>query len=257
MASHNDEVRRQFALQATTFGNHGFATRGLDWIVDTIDPQGHELVLDVACGAAHLARALAPRVTNVCGVDLTAEMLQQADLLARQANQRNITLQLGDAAALPWIDRQFDLAVCRLTLHQVADPAAVVREMVRVTRPGGRIVVADMIVDDDDRVNAAEANRLERLRDPSHGTTLTAAEISRLISDAGAHPVQSDLQDQPLDLEDWMQRAQTPEQDRRHIRQRLQSELDGGDPSGLHPQRDNGRLTIRHRWLIVVADVPA
>jgi SAM-dependent methyltransferase len=44
-------------------------------------------------------------------------------------------------------DAQFDLVVCRLTLHQVGDPAAVVREMVRVTKDGGRIAVIDMIAD--------------------------------------------------------------------------------------------------------------
>ena len=62
--------------------------------------------------------------------------------------------------------------MCRLTLHQVADPAGVVNEMVRVTRAGGTIAVIDMIVDDGPDT-AAESNRLERLRDPSHNRTLT------------------------------------------------------------------------------------
>jgi ubiquinone/menaquinone biosynthesis C-methylase UbiE len=94
---------------------------------------------------------------------------------------------------------QFDLVVCRLTLHQVGDPAAVVREMVRVTNDGGRIAVIDMIADPTPRI-AEETNRLERLRDPSNGRTLTAAEITHLIEDAGAVIEGESVQDQPLDL---------------------------------------------------------
>jgi ubiquinone/menaquinone biosynthesis C-methylase UbiE len=66
--------------------------------------------------------------------------------------------------------------VCRLALHQVADPATVVRETVRVTRRGGRIGLVDMVAEVD-RASAEEADRLERLRDPSHDRTLPLAEV--------------------------------------------------------------------------------
>jgi hypothetical protein len=57
--------------------------------------------------------------------------------------------------------------------------------MVRVTRPDGRTGIIDITADDDPAV-AAEANRLERLRDPSHGRTLTVGEIRALLAEAGA-----------------------------------------------------------------------
>jgi ubiquinone/menaquinone biosynthesis C-methylase UbiE len=111
-------------------------------------------------------------------------MLRQAKLPAEADQLHNLSLLQGDATDLSWIDAQFDLVVCRLTLHQVGDPAAVVREMVRVTKDDGRIAVIDMIADPTPKI-AEETNRLERLRDPSHGRTLTAAEITHLIEDAG------------------------------------------------------------------------
>jgi ubiquinone/menaquinone biosynthesis C-methylase UbiE len=74
-------------------------------------------------------------------------MLQQAKRLADANHLHNLAPVQGNATDLPWIDAQFDLVVCRLTLHQVGDPAAVVREMVRVTKDGGRIAVIDMIAD--------------------------------------------------------------------------------------------------------------
>src|SRR5215469_13560227 len=181
--SHNDAVREQFRIQAQTFDDQGFATANLDWIVAQLAPGAAEQVLDVAAGAAHIGRALAPHVRHVSALDLTPEMLAQGQELAAGAGLRNITFQLGDAAAMPWLDGQFDLVACRFTVHQVADPAAVVREMVRVSRD--RIAIIDMIVSANPAV-AAEANRLERLRDPSHGRTHALGEIRNLLEQAGA-----------------------------------------------------------------------
>jgi ubiquinone/menaquinone biosynthesis C-methylase UbiE len=167
-------------------------------------------------------------------LDLVPEILQQAKRLAAAHHLHNLSLLQGDATDLPWIDAQFDLVVCRLTLNQVGDPAAVVRENVRVTKDGGRIAVIDMIADPTPRI-AEETNRLLRLRDPSHGRTLTAAEITHLIEDAGAVIESDSVQDQPLDLEDWMARTETPAATRDEIRQRLDEEMQGGSPDGIAP----------------------
>ena len=253
--SHDDRVRAQFRRQAATFTETGFAARGLTWIVETIAPNGTEVVLDVACGAAHLGRALASRVSYVHGLDLVPEMLQQAKRLADANHLHDLALLQGNATDLPWIDAQFDLVVCRLTLHQVGDPGAVVREMVRVTKDGGRIAVIDMIADPTPRI-AEETNRLERLRDPSHGRTLTAAEITHLIEDAGAVIEGESVQDQALDLEDWMARTETPAANCDEIRQRLDGEMQGGFPTGLRPARDaDGQVTFVHPWIAAVARV--
>lgn len=244
---HNDAVRAQFRLQAPTFTDSGFAAAGLDWIVAELAPSAGDLVLDVAAGAAHVGRALAPHVTQVSAIDLTPEMLDQGRRLADDAGLRNITFLRGDAAALPWRDRRFDLAVCRLTLHQVADPAAVVREMVRVSR--GRVAVIDITAPDDPGT-ADETNRIERLRDPSHGTTLTIDEIHRLLTDAGAQVVATSRHDQPVDIEDWMHRTATPEPVRAAIRTRFAEELGGGPATGLRPSTDG---TLTHEWTMTIA----
>jgi ubiquinone/menaquinone biosynthesis C-methylase UbiE len=253
MERHNDAVREQFRLQAATFTDTGFAARGLDWIVDEIAPSPSDQVLDVAAGAGHLGRALAPLVAHVSALDLTPEMLDQGHQLAMAAGLRNIVFLRGDAMSLPWIDRQFDLVACRLTLHQVADPRAVIREMVRVTRSTGRLAIIDMVAMDDPGV-AAETNRLERLRDPSHGRTLTTAEIHQLLTEAGARVVHSMTREQPIDVEDWMERTATPSSARVEIRQRFESELAGRDPTGLRPFRDaKGVLMLTHVWAMTVA----
>jgi SAM-dependent methyltransferase len=252
-SSHDDAVREQFRHQAATFTDQGFAARGLDWIVARLAPAGDEQVLDVAAGAGHLGRALARHVAHVSALDLTPEMLAQGQRLASTDGLRNIDFLIGDATALPWIDRQFDLVVCRIALHQVADPATVVTEMVRVTRDSGRIGITDMIADDDPVV-AAETNRLERLRDPSHGRTLTEAEIGGLLAAAGAVVTGVARMDNPLDFEDWMDRTQTPADARAALRDRIGRELDGGEPTGLRPYRDpDGAIGINHVWATITA----
>jgi SAM-dependent methyltransferase len=247
-------VREQFRLQAATFAEQGFATRNLDWIVGQLAPAAGEQVLDVAAGAGHLGRALAPYVAHVSALDLTPEMLEQGQRLADAEGLRNVVFLLGNATALPWIDRQFDLVACRIALHQVADPAAVVREMARVTRRDGRIGVIDMIAADDPEL-AAETNRLERLRDPSHGRTLTVAEIGGLLADAGAVVATTECLDNSLELEDWMERSQTPAEVRAQIRERIGRELDGGEPTGLRPQREpDGSIIFTHTWATITAN---
>jgi ubiquinone/menaquinone biosynthesis C-methylase UbiE len=251
--SHDDAVREQFRIQAETFDDRGFAVANLDWAVARLAPSAGEQALDVAAGAAHLGRALAPHVAHVSALDLTPEMLEQGQRLAAQGGIRNVTFLLGNAASLPWLDGQFDLVACRLTLHQVADPAAVVREMVRVTRPDGRIGIIDITADDDPAL-AAEANRLERLRDPSHGRTLTAGEIRALLAGSGAAVTGTACRDNPLDLEDWMSRTRTPPGTRDVIRERIARELAGGEPTGLRPYQDpRGAIGIRHVWAAVTA----
>ena len=271
---HNARVREQFRLQASTFTDTGFAANNLDWILAELAPQPGEQALDVACGAGHLGRALAGHLAHVEALDLTPEMLAQGDRLAREAGLSNISFSLGEATALPWLDAQFDLVVCRITLHQVADPAAVVREMVRVTRPGGRIGITDIVLDhpgntpDNDahvgdgfgsEVDAAvvERNtRLERLRDPSHGRTLLTREIQQMLVDAGAGGVSTNARGVVLDLEDWMTRSQTPEQDRTVIRGALDEELAGGPLTGLRPGQEGDTRTLTHLWATILARRP-
>jgi len=243
----------QFRAQAVTFTDEGFAARGLEWIVAQLAPASGDLVLDVAAGAAHLGRALARHVAHVCALDLTPEMLAQGQRLAAAQGLTNVAFLAGDAAALPWAARQFDLVVCRLALHQVADPPAVVAEMLRVTRPAGRIGITDMIADDDPVV-AAEANRLERLRDPSHNRTLTLTEIGGLVTGHGASITATAQRDHPLGLEDWMSRTATPLPARSAIRERLDQELTGGQATGLRPCRmPGGTISLTHQWATVTA----
>lgn len=98
-------------------------------------------VLDVGCGIgedlAEMSR-LMPDDAEVSGLDASGEMIAEARRHTTSLGTR-VSLQVGDAANLPYPDKMFDACRTATVLQHVRDPARVVREMARVTRPGGRI----------------------------------------------------------------------------------------------------------------------
>jgi ubiquinone/menaquinone biosynthesis C-methylase UbiE len=141
----------------------------------TLGPQMR--VLDVACGPGIVACALAPHAGHVTGIDLTPAMIEQARRRQQALGLDNITWQVGQAAALPFADASFDRVVTRYSLHHMTDPLAVVAEMRRVCRPGGRIIVIDATPAPECQ---SAYDRMERLRDPSHTSALTLEQLRGL-----------------------------------------------------------------------------
>ena len=97
-------------------------------------------VLDVGCGPGADVRALAPSTGRVVGMDVDAELLAVA---AQAAGASNVDLLRGDAARLPFADSSFDATRSERMLQHVREPSAVIGELARVTRGGGRVVLID------------------------------------------------------------------------------------------------------------------
>lgn len=139
-------------------------------------------VLDIACGPGLVALDLAEVAGHVTGLDLTPAMLDQARDRQRQRGLDNLSWDLGRADALPYADASFDAVVTRFSFHHLLGPAKAVAEMVRVCRPGGWVVICDVYTTTVEQ--AAEYDRLERLRDPSHVHALRLEELRALLSAA-------------------------------------------------------------------------
>ncbi|MEV5744897.1 class I SAM-dependent methyltransferase [Microbispora rosea] len=107
-------------------------------------PRAGQRILDVGCGTGYLTRILAPVVTpggHVTGVDLSPPMIEYA----RRRAPGNCTYVVGEGQSLPFPDDSFDAVVSSLAVHHIprdARPRAL-REMFRVLRPGGRLVIAE------------------------------------------------------------------------------------------------------------------
>ncbi|MEU4520687.1 class I SAM-dependent methyltransferase [Amycolatopsis sp. NPDC024027] len=100
-------------------------------------------VLEVAVGTG-LNLPCYPAEVTLTGVDLSEGMLAIARDRARRLGHP-VTLREGDAEALPFADASFDTVLCTFGLCAIPDPAAAVGEMVRVLRPGGRLILVDHV----------------------------------------------------------------------------------------------------------------
>lgn len=161
---------------------------------------------DVACGPGILARALAPRVAEVVGVDLTPAMVDTARAEARREAVANVRFLQGDATALPFADGAFDGAMTRFSLHHIPAPGRVVAEMARVVRPGGTVAVVDHLTSANGAA-AAWHQEIERLRDPSHWANLAPDALRGIGDAAGLTLVAERTLPFDLDWEEWIGRG--------------------------------------------------
>jgi SAM-dependent methyltransferase len=173
-------------------------------VVRFVAPSGDERALDSGTGSGALAFALAPHVREVVGVDLVPELLEQAR--KRAGRFPNVTFVEGDATKLPLEYGSFDLTGTLRTLHHIARPELAVAELVRVTRPGGRVFVVDQIAPVDP-LAAAELNRFERARDPSHTRALADVDLRGLFESNGLVLVRAEYEREPRDLDDYLDLA--------------------------------------------------
>jgi ArsR family transcriptional regulator len=110
------------------------------------------VVGDLGCGTGQVAAALAPFVARVVAVDRSGDMLQAAR--RRLRDLPNVQVRRGELEALPIADAELDAATLLLVLHHLPDPAAALAETGRVLKPGGRVVIADMLPHDHEEYRA-------------------------------------------------------------------------------------------------------
>lgn len=252
---HHERIKREFRRQSDSFAEPRsfFGSREIGaWIAGYLPLTPESTVLDLAGGAGHLSRALAPRAARFVVLDLTPEQLEIGREAAAREGIDNVEFVEGDAAATPFAAGEFDLVVNRFALHHMTDPAAVVAEAGRVCRAGGHVALIDLV--SPDGALAETYNELERIRDPSHTRGLGRAELDRLAASIGTIAATAD-REHDLPVEGWMERALTPAEGRREIAARLRTELGGGAPTGMRPRETADGLVFTQSWRLVLIRV--
>ena len=137
--------RYDLLAEVLSFGQNGRWRRAMVDQVVTAAPRG---VLDVAAGTAGVSIQLARRTgAAVVGLDLTEAMLRRGqDNVARAGLDSRVALVVGRAEELPYPDESFDALTFTYLLRYVADPAATVRELARVVKPGGVVASLEFCV---------------------------------------------------------------------------------------------------------------
>lgn len=251
---HSEQVLDQFTRQAEGFARSPTARSEdiLERILRLARPGAQDLALDVACGPGLLACALARQVRYATGIDLTPAMLEQARRAQQEQGLTNVTWDQGDVTAMPYGDASFDVVTCRFAFHHFPDPSAVLREMRRVGRAGGRVVVADSAPAGE---KADAFNAMEKLRDPSHARALPVGEMVALFRDAGFPEPQVERTRLALSLDEFLSRSYPREGDEARIREVFERALTD-DAMDVEPRREQGEIRFSVPVAIVGAQVP-
>ena len=179
-SKHSDLILDQFTRQAVPFATAPSIKdeSALKLIVEFSGAGPSDTVLDVACGPGLVVCAFALVARQATGIDITPAMNERARSTAAAQGLTNVTWRQGDVLPLPWPDASFTVVTSRFAFHHFLEPGAVLREMARVCRPGGTVMVVDSAPAPD---KADAFNRMEVVRDPSHARALPLSEHLELF----------------------------------------------------------------------------
>ncbi|HEY6847550.1 MAG TPA: methyltransferase domain-containing protein [Terracidiphilus sp.] len=119
---------------AQTYGLNGaFVHELAGGVLEWLAAKPGEKILDLGCGDGQLTQRIAATGADVLGVDASADMV-------RAARERGVVADLGDAQQLPYADQTFDAVFSNAALHWVRDQDAMIAQIDRVLKPGGRFV---------------------------------------------------------------------------------------------------------------------
>ena len=259
---HLDLIRERFTRTAEEFSNFVQARRAGEgerlarmllagWV------QAEEaLTLDVACGPGTFTLPLAARTRRAWGLDFTGAMLEHARSAARKSRRRNTAFLRGSVYGLPFRDGALDAVICGYCFHHFQEPERALAEMARVTRPGGRLGLADLIVPMGGDAKISDA--MEIARDPSHASTLAAIKLRAMFATAGLRIVAEERMENVRSFEEWMHVGGHEKGSKVYAEVEAMMDADiAADKSGFHPRRtDTGEIEYMQTTLFLVAEKP-
>jgi len=251
--SHERVVREEFARQADAMASSPAFTSEevIGRFRETLGSRTRGRVLDLACGPGILSAALAPQARLMVGVDITPEMLGMARARCRTAGLTNARFLQAPAEALPFAPATFACVVTRLSIHHLQAPHRVLREVHRVLKPDGRLVLAD-VVSSADRSESELHNALEHLRDPSHVRMLSAADLTQAVTEAGFAVVSVTQWQQQRRFDEWaaiVQSARSLDALEVVMRALARAEV----TAGIDLRLSGESLEFVHSWLLIAA----
>jgi SAM-dependent methyltransferase len=177
----------------------------LDLVVEWCEPGPGVTVLDVATGGGHVARRLRDAGATVVTTDAAPGMEPDA---------------IAPADHLPFVDASFDAVACRIAAHHFPDALAALKEMARVARE--RVVICD------NTFTSESAEEADRLRDPSHVRNYGVPEWRSFFELAGLEVADEAVMVRDTDFQDWLDRTETPNDDRPRICELLEGRVKDG-----------------------------
>ena len=251
LTQHDAEILDQFTKQAEPFiQRHAHSKDALlELMAQCAEARPEDTLLDIACGPGIVSCFFAGRVSQVTGLDMVPAMLERAQRLQVEKQLPNIDWKLGNSTALPFADNVFDCVVTRFSFHHYMEPNAAIREMKRVCKPGGTVLVADVAP----RKEAQESfNYWEILRDPSHTRALTQAEMEAAGEAVGLKLLDKANFSLTMELEDLLGGSFPKPGDGEKIRALFEEDIrEGKDRLGVAARREEGVIQLSYPIAVI------
>ena len=238
-----ETVRREFTKQAKNFDSYQtmFSKEEFNALaIKQMRLTGKEKALEVAAGTCAFGRAIAPHVA----------MLKIGREHGEKAGVSNAEYVLAEAEHLPFADDTFDIVVSRLAFHHFADAKEVMREMCRVLKTGGKLVIVDMAARQEHLRETADG--YERLRDPSHVKCLSETEFEALAAYCGVVKDYTYLTRIPVKLSAWLDLTGVRGDARNKIVSAMKDDIAGITQTGFEPYKQDGEIMFDHRWFLYI-----
>lgn len=204
-------VAQQFGQTASAYLTSTVHSQGADLVAlrELAAGLGKPVVLDLGCGAGHASFAVAPVARSVTAFDLANEMLAVVAGAAQERGLHNIVTKQGDVTGLPFADASFCIVVTRFSAHHWLDVPAALREVKRVLKPNGLLVVID-ITAPEAPLHDTTLQAVELLRDGSHVRDYRPSEWAAMLQAAGFQPERAGDWKLQMVFDEWTARMRTP-----------------------------------------------
>ena len=186
-----DKARAYFDELAGRFGRDyvpGRSWKGLAEAMIKVLP--FRVVADLGSGEGTLSQLLAQRAEKVIAVDISEKMVAFGQQLAREHDLPNLEFRIGEIEAPPIGDAEVDLALLSQALHHAGHPPRALAEAFRILRPGGRLIILDLLQHSFEEARDLYADRW---------LGFSEADLAGMLADAGFHEIETAIVDREPD----------------------------------------------------------
>lgn len=212
MKKHGDLVKENFGVQAQAYVQSALHATGEDLLrlEKMLAPYSEAKLLDVGTGGGHVSYLAAKQVRQVVAYDMSSEMLAAVEKTAAERGLSNITTKQGVAENLPFEDGTFDVVVSRYSAHHWRDVGMGLREINRVLKPNGLMIIIDT-ASPGEPVRDVFLQTVEFLRDMSHVRAYSSGEWLNFVSSAAFRINELAYLRIRYDFTSWVTRMRTPQ----------------------------------------------